>query len=66
MIGTLAAAYAEAGGFPKAVEFQGKANELYTEVDDKKKGDWRLELYRQKKPYREEPRSEGKVKGDAN
>jgi hypothetical protein len=55
MIGTLAAAYAEAGDFPKAVEYQQKANKLYTEVEDKKKGERRLELYEQKKPYREEP-----------
>ena len=55
MIGTLAAACAETGDFPKAVEYQRKANKLYTEADDKKKGERRLELYDQKKPYREVP-----------
>jgi hypothetical protein len=52
-LGTLAAAYAEAGDFDKAVEWQGKANKLYTGAEDRKKGEERLKLYRDKKPYRE-------------
>ena len=48
----LASAYAEAGKFDKAVAWQAKANKLYTDADDKKKGEERLKLYRDKKPYR--------------
>ena len=55
---TLAAAYAEAGDFKSAVEWQQKAIDLLTdenraeyETDFKK----RLELYKSGKPYREEP-----------
>ena len=52
---TLAAAYAEAGNFAKAIEFEEKAlslpgSEAYK--DDFKR---RLELYRSGKPYRENP-----------
>jgi tetratricopeptide (TPR) repeat protein len=50
---TLAAAYAEAGDFDKAAEWQEKANKLYTDPDDKKKGEERIKLYRDKKPYRD-------------
>ena len=53
ILGTLAAAYAEAGDFDKAVEWQEKANKLYTDADDRKKGEDRLNLYKEKKPYRE-------------
>ncbi len=53
-IGTLAAAYAEAGNFDKAVEYQEKANMLYTDAEDRKKGEDRLRLYKDKKPYRDE------------
>ena len=53
-VGTLAAAYAEAGDFDKAVEWQTKANALYTESQDKDKGEKRLKLYREKTPYRDE------------
>lgn len=49
---TLAASYAERGDFDKAVEWQEKANKLYTDADERKKGEERLELYREKKPYR--------------
>jgi tetratricopeptide (TPR) repeat protein len=55
MIGALAAAYAEANDFPKAVEYQRKANKLYTQVDEKKKGEKRLKLYQEQRPYREDP-----------
>ena len=51
---TLAAAYAEVGDFDKAVESQEKASKLYTDADDRKKGEDRLKLYQQRKPYREE------------
>ena len=46
--------YAEAGDFDKAVEWQEKANKLYSDADDRKKGEDRLKLYQQRKPYREE------------
>jgi tetratricopeptide (TPR) repeat protein len=52
-LGTLAATYAEAGDFAAAIEWQEKANRLYEDGDDKRKGEDRLKLYRQKKPYRE-------------
>jgi len=51
-ISTLAAAYAEASDFAKAVEFQEKAIKLYKKTADQKQGKERLKLYRQKKPYR--------------
>ncbi len=51
-LGTLAAAYAECGDFAKAVEWQEKANKMYTDDGDKKKGEERLKLYSDKKPYR--------------
>ncbi len=53
-IGTLAAAQAEAGEFDAAVKWQFKANALYSDAEDKKKGDERLKLYREKQPYRED------------
>ena len=52
-LGTLAAAYAEVGDFDKAVEWQEKANKLYTDADDRKKGEEWLKLFKEKKPYRE-------------
>ena len=51
-LGTLAAAYAETGDFAKAVEWQEKAHRLYSD-DDKKKWSKLLDLYRDKKPYRD-------------
>ncbi len=52
-LGTLAAAYAEVGEFDKAIEWQEKANRLFTDAEDKKKGEERLKLYKDKKPYRD-------------
>jgi len=52
-LGSLAAARAEAGDFTAAVLSQTKANALYSDAEDKKNGDARLKLYREKKPYRE-------------
>lgn len=53
MLGTLAAAHAEAGDYGTAVTWQTRANALYSDAEDKKKGDLRLMLFREKKPYRE-------------
>ena len=53
MLDTLAAAYAEAGDFDKAVEWQEKADKLFTDPKDQKKGEDRLKLYKDKKPYRD-------------
>lgn len=50
---TLAAAYAEAGDFDNAVEWQEKAIKFYADADARKKGEERLKLYKDKKPYRE-------------
>jgi tetratricopeptide (TPR) repeat protein len=52
-IGTLAAASAEAGDFDAAVSWQSQAIELYTDAGDAKKGEERLRLYREKRPFRE-------------
>jgi tetratricopeptide (TPR) repeat protein len=56
---TLAAAYAEAGDFELAVKTQQKAIEMLkadksADKDDLKKAEARLQLYRDKKPYRDE------------
>jgi serine/threonine-protein kinase len=52
---TLAAAYAEAGQFEEAVRYQTRALEAPALKDDfRTAAKQRLELYRQKKPYREE------------
>ena len=53
ILDTLAADYAELGDFGKAVEWQEKTNKLYTDADDRRKGEERLKLYKEKKPYRE-------------
>jgi tetratricopeptide (TPR) repeat protein len=55
-IGTLAAAYAEAGRFPEAVTTAEKAVQLATDAGSKKtagENRQRLELYRTGKPYHE-------------
>ena len=52
-IDALAAAYAEAGDFEAAVKWQTKANGLYAAAGARAKGEERLKLYREKKPYRE-------------
>lgn len=52
-IGTLAAAYAEAGEFAKAVQLQEKANRLYVESEDEQKGEERLGLFKENRPYRD-------------
>jgi tetratricopeptide (TPR) repeat protein len=52
---TLAAAYAECGDFAHAIEYQEKAQGLYKDEKDRKKGRDRLALYREKKPYRDVP-----------
>jgi tetratricopeptide (TPR) repeat protein len=48
----LAAAYAETGQFDVAVEWQTKANALYSDTEDKTEGESRLKLYQNKQPYR--------------
>jgi len=54
-LGTLAAAWAEAGDFDAAVKRQEKALGLPAKDDEPKRKDFeaRLTLYRAKKPYRE-------------
>jgi tetratricopeptide (TPR) repeat protein len=52
-VDALAAACAETGDFDKAVEWQEKANKLYTDPEKRTKGEERLNLYKDKKPYRE-------------
>ncbi len=53
-IGTLAAAYAEAGDFDAAVRWQTQANALESNPERKADGEARLKLYREKKPYHAE------------
>ncbi len=58
-LGALAAAYAEAGDFSEAVKWQTKSIEIMparTLDKDRTEAQVRLELYRQKKPYRDEPK----------
>jgi tetratricopeptide (TPR) repeat protein len=50
---TLAAAYAEASDFASAVKWQTKANELRKDPEDRARGQARLKLYQEKKPYRD-------------
>jgi hypothetical protein len=52
-IDSLAAAHAELGDFDEAMKWQAKVNALYTDAEDRAKGQERLRLYREKKPYRE-------------
>ena len=54
-IGSLAAASAEAGDFEAAVTWQSRANELYADAGEEKKGEERLRLYRVTRTYRETP-----------
>ncbi|MHC4426413.1 MAG: protein kinase domain-containing protein [Planctomycetota bacterium] len=56
-VGTLAAAYAEAGDFDSAVKRQREAMDLLTEQEEELRGDFeeRLRLYQSGKPYRESP-----------
>ncbi len=56
-VGTLAAAYAEAGDFDSAVKRQKKAIDLLTEEEEELRADFeeRLKLYQSGKPYRESP-----------
>jgi tetratricopeptide (TPR) repeat protein len=51
-LATLAAAHAEVGDFDAAVKWQARANALDSRAEDPSLGKIRLELYRQKKPYR--------------
>ena len=53
-LNTLAAAYAEASDFAKAVEWQEKTNYFYLDAEDSRKGEERLKLYKANKPYRDE------------
>jgi hypothetical protein len=53
---SLAAVYAESGDFEKAKEWQAKAVEMTPDEKNKQDGRARLELYKQGKPYREEPK----------
>ncbi len=61
ILDTLAAAHAEAGNFPAAVKWQREAiekigkRELFQNTDG---FDERLALYREKKPYREDPKTQ--------
>jgi tetratricopeptide (TPR) repeat protein len=60
-IDTLAAAYAESGDFEKAAEWEAKAIEMAAtdksaKDKDKVEASSRLEIYKAKKPYREEPK----------
>jgi tetratricopeptide (TPR) repeat protein len=52
-IGTLAASHAESGEFDQAVKMQTRAIGLLTDAKDKADFHTRLELYRQKMPYRQ-------------
>ncbi len=55
-VGTLAAAYAEAGDFDSAVKWQKKAIDLLTEEEELRADfEERLKLYQSGKPYRESP-----------
>ncbi len=53
---TLAAAFAEAGDFESAIKWQSKAIELATDPAEKQELQTRLELYREKMPYRQSSR----------
>jgi hypothetical protein len=58
LLGTLAAAYAEAGKYPEAVKLAEKARDLALETGQKdiaSKNTELLELYRSERPYHENP-----------
>ena len=59
-LGTLAAAYAEAGNFPEAVRSQRQAIKVGFDEEDAKRASDRLLLFEQGKPYREEGNQPGK------
>ncbi len=61
LVDTLAAAYAEAGKFEEAAKWQEKALELLSDSPEKAGVQARLEMYRQGKPYREEPNEKPKA-----
>ena len=61
LLDTLAAAYAEAGKFDEAAKWQQKAVDLLSDHPDKVEVQARLELYRQGKPYREDPSEKRKA-----
>ncbi|MFC1597365.1 tetratricopeptide repeat protein [Planctomycetota bacterium] len=63
-LGTLGAAYAEAGQFEEAVKWETKAIELAASEYDTAAADFRLELYKAGKPYREEPEQAGQTSGE--
>lgn len=54
-LGALAAACAELGEFEHAVNWQTKANGMELDVSLKQDGEARLRLYRERKPFRENP-----------
>lgn len=54
VLDTLAAAYAEAGQFEKAIRAEQRAISLSKREDDQKEYGLRLKLYQEKKPYRAE------------
>jgi tetratricopeptide (TPR) repeat protein len=51
-LAVLAAAYAESGDFKKAERWQEDANNRFIDPEDRRVGQSRLALYRQKKPFR--------------
>lgn len=51
-LGTLAAAYAEAGEFEKALRWQEEANRRFTRAFERAEGEERLKQYWRGKPYR--------------
>jgi tetratricopeptide (TPR) repeat protein len=55
-VSVLAAAYAENGEFEKAVYWQQRAQNLFSEPRHKRRGDTVLELYKSGKPCRDQPK----------
>jgi Flp pilus assembly protein TadD len=54
VLDTLAAAYAEAGQFEKAVSTEKQAISLASRENEQKEYETRLKLYQERKPYRAE------------